>query len=411
MTRGQLNIPCSTSIVRVRIVDTSCSFTIKAESFIKPLGQVQDFFEVPDLAFLIEHEVSGQKVMFDLGIRKDYWNLPAVVLSRLGGGNSIPSLRVEKDVPEVLMENGIELGQISAVVWSHYHWDHIGDVSLFPPSTSLVVGPGFTASPTLMPGYPNNPISPVPADCFTDRELRELDFSSQELTIGGFRAIDFFLDGSFYLLDTPGHCIGHICGLARTTPEPESTFIFLGGDICHSASCFRPSPDYPLPDPLPKGTLDQDNSLPMPCPASIFTDRHPQATTLEHPSFNPRTTPFHEISTISTSAYNEPRIAQRSVNQLIKFDGSPSILVCFTHDQSLTTYLPTISSRPDMDLNKWKSSGWKESCHWDWLNLLSRAGFPGREPVVYGYWRDGEEWEDAKQHLLSLSGNVEGSGL
>lgn len=35
---------------------------------------------------------------------------------------------------------------------SHHHFDHIGDPSRFPPTTDLVVGPGF--SKCIMPGYP-----------------------------------------------------------------------------------------------------------------------------------------------------------------------------------------------------------------------------------------------------------------
>lgn len=73
---------------------------------------------------------------------------------------------------------------------------------MFPSSTSLVVGPGFKASPAVLPGYPDNPTSPVPADYFRNRKLTEVDFSTSDLAIGGFRAVDFFLDGSFYLLGT-----------------------------------------------------------------------------------------------------------------------------------------------------------------------------------------------------------------
>lgn len=112
MTRNQLNLPKSENVVRVRIVDTKCHLTIRAESFIEPTQQGQDYLEVPDLAFLIEHETSGQKLMFDLGVRKDYWNLPPVVLGRMGGGVNIPSLRVDKDATEVLEENGIGLADI-----------------------------------------------------------------------------------------------------------------------------------------------------------------------------------------------------------------------------------------------------------------------------------------------------------
>jgi glyoxylase-like metal-dependent hydrolase (beta-lactamase superfamily II) len=42
---------------------------------------------------------------------------------------------------------------------SHWHWDHIGDVSLFPRSTEVVVGPGFKDN--FMPGYPVNDKAPL----------------------------------------------------------------------------------------------------------------------------------------------------------------------------------------------------------------------------------------------------------
>lgn len=44
---------------------------------------------------------------------------------------------------------------LDAIVWSHWHWDHIGNGSKFPPSTNIVVGPGFTEN--FVPGYPENP--------------------------------------------------------------------------------------------------------------------------------------------------------------------------------------------------------------------------------------------------------------
>lgn len=48
---------------------------------------------------------------------------------------------------------------IESVVWSHWHWDHIGDGSRFPSSVDIVVGPGFTDNFT--PGWPENPECPV----------------------------------------------------------------------------------------------------------------------------------------------------------------------------------------------------------------------------------------------------------
>lgn len=125
-------------------------------------------------------------------------------------------------------------------------------MSPFPPSTSITVGAGFTKA-GFLPGYPENSTSPVLASDFESRELIKVNFENG-LEIGGFKAHDYFGDGSLHLLDSPGHCAGHISALARTTPasaEGGTSFVFLGGDICHFAGDFRPSSQKLLPDPVP----------------------------------------------------------------------------------------------------------------------------------------------------------------
>jgi hypothetical protein len=42
---------------------------------------------------------------------------------------------------------------------------------------------------------------------FSGKTVNTVPFSNSNLTIGGFRAIDHFEDGSFYLLDVPGVCL------------------------------------------------------------------------------------------------------------------------------------------------------------------------------------------------------------
>jgi hypothetical protein len=317
----------------------------------------------------------------------------------------------------------------ASVVWSHYHWHHVGNVSLFPPSTSLFVGPGFSSSPNLVPGFPENPDSPISSADLANRRVCEVDFSISGLEIGGFRAFDFFSDGSFYLLgkphssslrlprfffcsslnlviDTPGHCIGHVCGLARTMAAPnQSTFVFMGGDIAHFGGTFRPSHNLPLPDEIPANVLDKDSAFPIPCPCNFFTDQHPQS------SASPRSTPFYNISTDKSSAYIQPPTAQNSVNKLARMDASPRVLVCFAHDPATLRYLPTLNDSPELDLNDWKSQGWKEKCHWNWLNYLSRAGKSGRAPTYKGFWRDGRPWPEASEYLRERGAGAKGTGL
>jgi hypothetical protein len=109
-----MEFPSSESAVRVRMIDTTCRLTIHTESFIEPAPAGLEVYEVPNAAFLVEHEASGQKLVFDLGIRKDYWNLPAVILRRLGSGVAIPNLSIEKGTHEILEEHGVPLHTIGA---------------------------------------------------------------------------------------------------------------------------------------------------------------------------------------------------------------------------------------------------------------------------------------------------------
>jgi len=41
-------------------------------------------------------------------------------------------------------------------------------------------------------------------------------------------------------------------------------------------------------------------------------------------------------------------------------------------------------------LNDWQVKGYKEMTKWRFLNELPRNGKPGREPLIFGLWRDGK---------------------
>lgn len=121
----------------------------------------------------------------------------------------------------------------------------------------------------LGPGYPENKDSPFRSEAFTNREVAELSFDSSTISIGNMRAIDFFGDGSFFFLDAPGHAVGHINALARTSTNP-STFIYMGGDSFHHCAALRPNEYMPLPK-----SIEVPNLNPYPCPGDLFHSFHP----------------------------------------------------------------------------------------------------------------------------------------
>lgn len=110
MASSPINFPPSPATVCVRLVDTTAILNVRAQAFVEPVQKGHELLNMRCAAFLIEHEPSGRKIMFDLGVRKDYWNYPAAVQKRLGA--IIPSLRVDQDVTEVLTDGGVSLDSI-----------------------------------------------------------------------------------------------------------------------------------------------------------------------------------------------------------------------------------------------------------------------------------------------------------
>lgn len=226
---------------------------------------------VPSLAFLIQHpgppSTPGNNVtrlIFDLGVKRDLngyrpaqqahiaQRQPVITepdcAASLRGGQAETPLDPAKD--------------IGLVILSHVHWDHVGTPSDFPGAT-FVVGSG-----TL--DLLRNGAGPLyPAELFNHDELpfsRTIEFPPVPTTTGdpntpkhtpapensaailpppvgkaasawawcplaGFpAALDFFGDGSLYVIDSPGHLYGHVNLLARVG---DRRYIYLGGDCCH----------------------------------------------------------------------------------------------------------------------------------------------------------------------------------
>lgn len=111
-----LNIPDSKSIVNVHIIDsTSRIKDIPFPAFMTPPYKGLDYLDCPAFSFLIEHASSGRKLLFDLGVRKDWENMPAVIVKRIKDGGW--KVTIEKGVSEILQEGGVAAKDIEAIIW------------------------------------------------------------------------------------------------------------------------------------------------------------------------------------------------------------------------------------------------------------------------------------------------------
>ena len=103
-------LPASSSTVRVRMFDTTTTMAVGAEFFVDPVRPGHEVFNLTTVGFLIEHETLGKKVLFDLGCRKDWWNSPPQMKSRLV--RILKGLKVEENVSEIIEHAGLTLGSI-----------------------------------------------------------------------------------------------------------------------------------------------------------------------------------------------------------------------------------------------------------------------------------------------------------
>ncbi|KXN84495.1 N-acyl homoserine lactonase [Leucoagaricus sp. SymC.cos] len=182
----------------------------------------------PSLSFLLQHSSSNKRLLFDLGIRKDWRNAPPKLLA------SIPptfKVEVEQDVVESLAKGGLGPDDIDIVCLSHVHFDHCGHSPLFSKS-QFVVG-GETKKVIEAGLFPANAESVYPAEVVpTDGRTRYLGDDVHWVPLGPFpRAYDLYGDGSLYIIDAPGHLWGHVNILVRTSAD--GGWIYLAGDTAH----------------------------------------------------------------------------------------------------------------------------------------------------------------------------------
>lgn len=192
------------------------------------------------------------------------------------------------------------------------------------------------------------------------RELREIDFDAEGkgLEIGGYKALDFYGDGSFYLMHAPGHTAGHMSALARTSANPAE-FVLIGGDVAHQCGEFRPTQFKPLPDNIEPNPLEKPFAKgASPCPGAVFEKVHPKQS---------RTEPFMEAT---GWIHEDSAQACESVTKLFPLDAQDNIFSMVAHDVTLQDVVDFFPKT----VNDWKKKGWKEESFWRFLRDFDTSG-------------------------------------
>ena len=407
------NVPAGAA-AKVSIIDSTLSIDGMNTGYL--MGPDMPGFDVfptiPTWSFLVESS-TGKKALFDLGVPPNYESaFTPLIQNKLK--NSGFDVKVEAHVADILKEGGVDPGSINGVIWRlvlsivwvpgygtilRYWW--LSDMML----TQLAIGIGITlVTPQLFPGpqiwssgldsrmrsipatrrYQTAPFMKAASSkpfCLRHppsshqatqfkyshrargRTLHEIDFTDPQksLQVGPFRAYDYFSDGSFYLLDTPGHAIGHLAGLARTSSSPD-TFIFMGGDLCHHGAEIRPSPHLPLPP-----TKSLQDFLPLSeslrlrassCPGSNLFE------TLNTSRNRPAGGPFFQ----PTIGLDIP-LAIKTIEKAQEADAQDDVFFVFAHDGSIRGVVDMFPA----GANEWKAKGWREKTLWAFLRDLMPA--------------------------------------
>ncbi|CRG85136.1 carboxymuconolactone decarboxylase [Talaromyces islandicus] len=213
---------------------------------------------VPSLAFLIQHHhpITGKitRIVFDLGLRRDVHRYSEAIQRHV---STREPLTTDPDVTKSLAAGGLSADDIDYIIYSHVHWDHIGEPRDFQKST-FVIGHGtwnlFTPAeasslrgshsffePGILPE--DRTLELKDPDDFYSCEKKaplsgEANFEQPWTTLPeiNMRVLDIFNDGTVNIVHAPGHLPGHINLLIKTSSGAQ---IYLAGDACHDRRIMR----------------------------------------------------------------------------------------------------------------------------------------------------------------------------
>jgi N-acyl homoserine lactone hydrolase len=190
-----------------------------------------EWLRCPIGAVLVRHPSAGA-FLIDTGLHpRAATNLKAD-FGRING-RFFATLKMDPDdaTAAQLANRGIATEDVELVVMTHLHVDHTSAMPQFTRATFVCTTTelGATAGRmAVLSGY-------VKQHFATPDRIRTVDFASSTGHGSFSRTLDLFGDGSVRLLSTPGHTVGHMSVLARTS-DGEA---LVAGDAIYTLRSLR----------------------------------------------------------------------------------------------------------------------------------------------------------------------------
>lgn len=186
-----------------RLTYYACGYTThKMSQLIKGYPRQRRIF--PAGVFLYHHP-DGTKVLFDTGYGPKTWRagFKGFLYHQLLPANITADQSIEKQ----LAADGINPDDITYVVLSHLHPDHIGGVRYFPGATFVMTAPMLETlkKARVKEGFLSKLLPPW----FPDSKKKVISFKPAH------DSYDLLGDGRYQLISLPGHSRGHVGALVE----------------------------------------------------------------------------------------------------------------------------------------------------------------------------------------------------
>jgi len=194
---------------QVRLYTLDCGLTeFKDADVFSDTGEYEGkYLALPTPCYLIRH--GEDWLLWDTGLSDKLAGQPKEIF---GGRFS-----VKKTLAAQLATLGLKPDDVRYVGISHLHFDHTGNLGLFPKSIFLIAAEELSAARAKKPPFGVDPASIAPLEKARVQTF-ELDH-------------DVFGDGTVKMLKMPGHTDGHRSLIVKL---PKSGVLLITGDLYHT---------------------------------------------------------------------------------------------------------------------------------------------------------------------------------